>query len=106
VGLCSYLLIGFWYRDTEKAWAGRKAFITNRIGDFGFLIGMFLLVLLVGATEQMGRETALGRSNFTDITRARAWVTSVHDQGPLNSRGAPEWAPPHARPRPRRAGPG
>lgn len=43
VGLCSYLLIGFWYGDTEKAKAGNKAFITNRIGDFGFLLGMFLL---------------------------------------------------------------
>lgn len=43
VGLCSYLLIGFWYSDTEKANAGKKAFIVNRIGDLGFLIGMFLL---------------------------------------------------------------
>ncbi|KAA3612743.1 MAG: NADH-quinone oxidoreductase subunit L [Planctomycetota bacterium] len=43
VGLCSYLLIGFWYEDGEKADAARKAFIVNRIGDFGFLIGMFLL---------------------------------------------------------------
>ena len=92
VGLCSYLLIGFWYRDTEKAQAGRKAFITNRIGDFGFLIGMFLLVLLVGATEQMGRETPLGRSNFSDVGRARAWVTAVHDQGPLNMEVLREWA--------------
>ena len=39
VGLCSYLLIGFWYTDPPKAFAGRKAFVTNRIGDFGFLIG-------------------------------------------------------------------
>jgi NADH-quinone oxidoreductase subunit L len=43
VGLCSYLLIGFWYSNTANADAGKKAFITNRIGDFGFLIGMFLL---------------------------------------------------------------
>ena len=43
VGLCSYLLIGFWYSSTANADAGKKAFITNRIGDFGFLIGMFLL---------------------------------------------------------------
>jgi NADH-quinone oxidoreductase subunit L len=43
VGLCSYLLIGFWYTETEKANAGKKAFIVNRIGDLGFLIGMFLL---------------------------------------------------------------
>jgi len=39
VGLCSYLLIGFWYEDPEKAQAGRKAFITNRIGDFAFIVG-------------------------------------------------------------------
>ena len=43
VGLCSYLLIGFWYKETANANAGKKAFIVNRIGDFGFLIGMFLL---------------------------------------------------------------
>jgi NADH-quinone oxidoreductase subunit L len=36
-------LIGFWFGDTEKAIAGNKAFITNRIGDFGFLLGIFLL---------------------------------------------------------------
>src|SRR5215472_8458278 len=92
VGLCSYLLIGFWYQDTEKAWAGRKAFITNRIGDFAFIIGMIFLVLLLGATERMARETALGRTNFTDIGRARAWVTTLHDQGPLNLEVLREWA--------------
>ena len=43
VGLCSYLLIGFWYQDTWNAYCGSKAFIVNRIGDFGFLIGLFLL---------------------------------------------------------------
>ena len=43
VGLASYLLIGFWFDDPEKARAGKKAFITNRIGDAGFLLGMFLL---------------------------------------------------------------
>lgn len=43
VGLCSYLLIGFWFTDKEKAAAGMKAFITNRIGDAGLLIGLFLL---------------------------------------------------------------
>jgi NADH-quinone oxidoreductase subunit L len=43
VGLCSYLLIGFWFSDKANADAGKKAFIVNRIGDFGFLIGMFLL---------------------------------------------------------------
>ena len=44
VGLCSYLLIGFWYENRDYAAAGRKAFVVNRIGDFGVLIGMFILV--------------------------------------------------------------
>jgi NADH-quinone oxidoreductase subunit L len=48
VGLCSYLLIGFWYSSTANADAGKKAFITNRIGDFGFLLGMFLLFQYTG----------------------------------------------------------
>jgi NADH-quinone oxidoreductase subunit L len=43
VGLASYLLIGFWFDDPANAAAGRKAFITNRVGDAGFLLGMFLL---------------------------------------------------------------
>ena len=43
VGLCSYLLIGFWFTDKQKAAAGMKAFIVNRIGDMGFLLGIFLL---------------------------------------------------------------
>jgi len=43
VGLCSYLLIGFWFENNDYAYAGRKAFVVNRIGDFGFLLGMFLI---------------------------------------------------------------
>lgn len=48
VGLCSYLLIGFWYEDPEKAAAGKKAFLVNRIGDFGFLLGIFCIIFLYG----------------------------------------------------------
>lgn len=48
VGLCSYLLIGFWFTDPAKAAAGMKAFVTNRIGDAGFLIGIFILFLTFG----------------------------------------------------------
>src|ERR1700744_5249985 len=48
VGLASYLLIGFWYQKTSAADAGKKAFIANRIGDFGFLIGIFLLLANFG----------------------------------------------------------
>jgi NADH-quinone oxidoreductase subunit L len=44
VGLASYLLIGFWFTKDSAASAGKKAFIVNRIGDFGFLIGLFLLI--------------------------------------------------------------
>ncbi len=54
VGLCSYLLIGFWYKDLLKAAAGKKAFIVNRIGDFGFLLGIFLLYM---ATRSIDHPT-------------------------------------------------
>ncbi len=43
VGLCSYLLIGFWYLEDQNAMCGQKAFLVNRIGDFGLLLGIFLL---------------------------------------------------------------
>jgi NADH-quinone oxidoreductase subunit L len=51
VGLCSYLLIGYWYTDIEKAKAGKKAFIVNRVGDFGFLLGMFLIFTTFGTLD-------------------------------------------------------
>lgn len=51
VGLCSYLLIGFWFDDEQKAAAGMKAFITNRIGDAGFLLGIFLLYVTFGTVN-------------------------------------------------------
>jgi NADH-quinone oxidoreductase subunit L len=51
VGLCSYLLIGFWYSDAANANAGRKAFIMNRIGDFGFMVAMFMIFWSVGSLD-------------------------------------------------------
>ena len=48
VGLCSYLLIGFWFERDAPANAGKKAFVVNRIGDFGFLLGMFLIFSKLG----------------------------------------------------------
>ncbi len=45
VGLCSYLLIGFWFDEEANAIAGKKAFITNRIGDLGFVVGIFLVIM-------------------------------------------------------------
>jgi NADH-quinone oxidoreductase subunit L len=49
VGLCSYLLIGFWYTNPDYADAAKKAFIMNRIGDLGFIIGVFLLISYFGS---------------------------------------------------------
>ena len=49
VGLCSYLLIGFWYHKQSATDAGKKAFIVNRIGDFGFLLGMFIIFWHIGS---------------------------------------------------------
>ena len=43
VGVCSYLLIGFWYEKPEAAAAGKKAFLVNRVGDFGFALAIFLI---------------------------------------------------------------
>jgi len=51
VGLCSYLLIGFWFHKKSASDAGKKAFIVNRIGDFGFLIGMFIIFWQVGSLD-------------------------------------------------------
>src|SRR5262249_9892605 len=48
VGLCSYLLIGFWYERPSAAEAGKKAFIVNRIGDFGFILGVVAIVATAG----------------------------------------------------------
>jgi NADH-quinone oxidoreductase subunit L len=51
VGLCSYLLIGFWYETEANAVAGKKAFIVNRIGDASFVLGLFLLVQYLGTLD-------------------------------------------------------
>ncbi len=60
VGLASYLLIGFYFDKTSAANAGRKAFVVNRIGDFGFLLGMFLILAQFGSLSfsQMGTSLA------------------------------------------------
>jgi NADH-quinone oxidoreductase subunit L len=57
VGLCSYLLIGFWFSEKANADAGKKAFIVNRIGDFGFLVAMFLLWYSLGTLTFTGMVT-------------------------------------------------
>jgi len=65
VGLCSYALIGFWYHDHTNTRAGNKAFIVNRVGDFGFLLGIFLLFWTLhgqGHGTVVFREIAQGAS--------------------------------------------
>ncbi|MGX5820515.1 NADH-quinone oxidoreductase subunit L [Chitinophaga lutea] len=66
VGLCSYLLIGFWFRNIEYNKAANKAFIMNRIGDLGFLLGIFLLIQQFGSvtfSEVFAQVPALGEGN-------------------------------------------
>ncbi|HEY8105079.1 MAG TPA: NADH-quinone oxidoreductase subunit L [Gemmatimonadales bacterium] len=72
VGLCSYLLIGFWFTDKANADAGLKAFLANRIGDIGFLIAMFLLWQTMGALDF---ATVLSRAPGTLSAAAATWIT-------------------------------
>jgi NADH-quinone oxidoreductase subunit L len=69
VGLCSYLLIGFWFDQSANASAGKKAFIVNRIGDFGLLVAMALLIRYTGALDWDGM--ALGSRGL--MTELRVW---------------------------------
>jgi NADH-quinone oxidoreductase subunit L len=72
VGLCSYLLIGFWFTDKVNADAGKKAFLANRVGDVGFLIAMFLLWQTVGALDF---TTIFARAPSALTTGAATWIT-------------------------------
>ncbi len=74
VGVCSYLLIGFWFENPAYAAAGKKAFIVNRIGDFGVLMGMFLLLASTGSFE------------FAEINASASSLTKLVDfgAGPIN----------------------
>jgi NADH-quinone oxidoreductase subunit L len=64
VGLCSYLLIGFWYEDMKNSEAGQKAFVVNRVGDLGFLLAMFAAA--AWCVDSAGR----GSFKFSDINDA------------------------------------
>lgn len=65
VGLCSYLLIGFWYKNQDYNDAAKKAFIMNRIGDLGFLIGIFVLGFYLNTLDFMEIKAALGKNSIT-----------------------------------------
>lgn len=74
VGLCSYLLIGFWYENGDYAQAGKKAFVVNRIGDFGVIIGGLLLVSMVGSFE-------FDAINSGSLTLVRSFFLGTWDTG-------------------------
>jgi NADH-quinone oxidoreductase subunit L len=65
VGLCSYLLIGFWYEKDSAANAGKKAFIVNRIGDAGFFIGILIVLAYTGTTNLSGVFSAVGAGKLS-----------------------------------------
>jgi NADH-quinone oxidoreductase subunit L len=62
VGLCSYLLIGFWFHKQSASDAGKKAFIVNRIGDAGFLLGMFLVFTTFGTLDFAGEQGVMAQA--------------------------------------------
>jgi NADH-quinone oxidoreductase subunit L len=90
VGVCSYLLIGFWYHDMDKAIAGKKAFIVNRIGDFGFLLGFFVLFWTL---HSVGTATAVFYETTAEIGGESVRFAGLAEQMQL-IRGATIWGMP------------
>lgn len=71
VGLCSYLLIGYWFKNNNYNYAARKAFVMNRIGDFGFLLAIFWILNKLGTTtysEVFTKSSAFSTFEVTGIT--------------------------------------
>lgn len=70
VGLCSYLLIGYWFQNVDYTKAAKKAFVMNRIGDLGFLLAVFWLIAKLGSTSftEVLTAGAIDRLSATDIT--------------------------------------
>lgn len=82
VGLCSYLLIGFWFRNLDYAAAGRKAFVVNRIGDAGFLLGMFLLWMNFGTLDFLALEASIaGKAALTGLASVVAFCLFIGATG-------------------------
>src|SRR5205085_1003336 len=74
VGLCSWGLIAFWYEDIEKAKAGMKAFVVNRFGDFGFIIGLFILFWSLSGTRAHGTNKYVPEKGLSGAVRGVAPV--------------------------------
>jgi NADH-quinone oxidoreductase subunit L len=84
VGLCSYLLIGFWFTDLEKAQAGMKAFIVNRVGDFGFFVGLMLLFWTLF-------EGSNGTMNGLSFQQLREAIPLLDSASPILGVGVATW---------------
>ena len=86
VGFCSYILIGFWYQKPEAAAAGKKAFLVNRVGDFGFALGLFLIWTAFGTLDfhdvKVARDADSGRAVVLHDTEA---VTDSAQPGELSA---------------------
>src|SRR3546814_5585308 len=77
VGLCSYLLIGFWFKNKEFASAGKKAFVMNRIGDLSFLIAVFLIFNTFGTLEFVGVFSQAAGMAMGDTTRSEEHTSEL-----------------------------
>jgi NADH-quinone oxidoreductase subunit L len=75
VGLCSYLLIGFWYQKTVASDAGKKAFIVNRIGDFGFILGVLLVFVRFGTLDFQEIARSLATLSPETAFGTLSWIT-------------------------------
>src|SRR5205807_10101005 len=67
VGLCSYLLIGYWFKNIEYTKAANKAFVMNRIGDLGFLLAVFWIISKTGTTNYSDVFSSAGNLSHSDI---------------------------------------
>lgn len=83
VGLCSYLLIGFWYKNVDFGKAARKAFVMNRIGDLGLLMGLFLIYDTYGSFEyqEVFRQVVIGTGDSTAVNTAIALLLFIGAMG-------------------------
>src|SRR5258708_26772237 len=74
VGLCSYLLIGFYFLEQYATTAGNKAFIVNRIGDFGFTLAVFLIAIHFGSLDF---GTVFGKIKEMPVEATAGWMTAI-----------------------------
>ena len=93
VGLCSYLLIGFWYQDRANGTAARKAFIVTRVGDTAIAIGLLLLFRDLGTLADPGAHAAgtsrTGRQARPPPSPPRRCCSAARSANPRNSRCKP-----------------